>query len=405
MSALRNPTKCLCPLCGAQAADLLLQVERMPAHHVRPRGQADARSDYGDVEIAVCGLCGHLFNAAFDSGSAVDLYATQAPTNAPVSPAMLAAVQDIAGFIFEGRAKAAKVLEIGCGVGALARLMAERADRIDLIEPNLGLSTASFDDERIRFLPGFFPAASQGQRYDLIVCRQVLEHVDRPVEFLRAIRAHLEPEGEAYIEIPSADYIIDHASLVDFHYMHVQYFTASRFEQLFAGVGFCSVRSWKLKGGHDIGYVLRAATPNATKVHLSSSLAGLRERLATHRRAGDVRLRSLGNGIALYGACAYSQALLGLYPDISIPAAILDDTPGYRDHEVYSRTWSKRVVAPSPDTLNGVRHVIIASYLHDKTIAERLTAIGYSGSILTLRSDHQASRIVPLSLFALGERE
>jgi SAM-dependent methyltransferase len=357
------------------------------------------------VVIVTCGSCGHLFNAAFENSSVTDLYATQATTNAPVSVSMLAAVRDIAEFIVGDRTDIPKILEIGCGVGALARQLAERAESVDVIEPNLSVSAASFSDEHIRFLPGFFPHASRGQLYDLIVCRQVLEHVDRPVEFLQAIRAHLKPNGEAYIEIPSADYIIDHASLVDLHYMHVQYFTASRFEQLFARVGFCAVRSSMLKGGHDVGYVLGVAAPNAAKVHPIASLGELRERLASHRHAGSARLRSLGNGIALYGACAYSQALLGLYPGISIPTAILDDTPAYRDHEVYNHTWSKRVVAPSPETLNGVRHVIIASYLHDQTIVEKLTALGYSGSIMTLRSDHQAGRMAPPSLFARGERE
>ena len=224
----------------------------------------------------------------------------------------------------------------------LARLMAERAECVDLIEPNLSVSNASFDDARIKFLPGFFPAASQGQRYDLIVCRQVLEHINQPVQFLEAIRSHLTPTGEAYIEIPCADYIVDNASIVDLHYMHVQYFTAKMFERLLARVGFRILRSWSLKGGHDMGYMLTLTPPNAAFLQQSSTaLNGLRERLEARWAAGSKKLQALGNEFAIYGACAYSQSLLGLYPQMPAPTAVFDDTVGYHDQEIYHRAWRK----------------------------------------------------------------
>jgi SAM-dependent methyltransferase len=398
-SPVRIPPKCTCSVCGTQAATPLLQVEAMPAHHVRPCDRTDTPGDYGALEIVACTVCGHLFNAAFAVGAAAGLYETHAPTNAPVSPGMLAAVKDIADFIFAERAKVAGVLEIGCGVGALARLMAERAASVDLIEPSLAVSTASFGDERIRLLPGFFPAASRGQIYDLIVCRQVLEHIDSPVEFLAAIRAHLAPDGEAYIEVPSADYIVDNASLVDFHYMHVQYFTTRIFEQLLAQAGFVVRRSWKLKGGHDMGYVLGLVTPSVAAWSGKPSLDSLVERLRARRRAGEIRLRSLQGGTAFYGACAYLQALLGHYPNLPVPAAIFDDTPGYRHHEVYCSAWRKPVLLPSAELLAPISNIVIASYLHDRAIAERLAKLGYTGSIFTMRCDEDAGRAAPDCLF------
>lgn len=395
------PAKSVCPLCENASAKSLLEVPQMPAHHVHPCGKPYLRTDYGSVMIVICERCGHIFNATFDHSSAAGLYAIEATTNAPVSATMLAAVRDIGAFILGNRIDTPKVLEIGCGVGTLARLLAERSTCVDLIEPNLSVSTASFNDKRIRFLPGFFPQASRGQQYDLIVCRQVLEHIGRPVEFLEAIRAHLEPTGEAYIEVPCADYIIDNASLVDFHYMHVHYFSMRLFEQTLARVGLQTVRSWTLKGGHDMGYVLKVAPPSATsEARSNASLSGLRERLDARWHAGNQRLRALGNEVALYGACSYSQALLGLYSEMQAPATVFDDTPAYRGYEVYHHAWRRPIVPPSEHTLAGIRHVIVASYLHDRSIAEKLAALGYSGSILTVRSDDDAGRTAPPGLFA-----
>ena len=390
-----------CPLCGGASTAQLLEALQTPSHHVRPPRRAQRNGDFGDVTIVACTGCGHIFNAAFDASSSRDLYAIQATTNAPVSDAMLRGVREIATFIFGSRTDQPKILEIGCGVGTLARYMAERAESIDLIEPNLSVSNASFDDFRIKFLPGFFPEASREQRYDLIVCRQVLEHIDQPVQFLEAIRSHLTPTGEAYIEIPCADYIVDNASIVDLHYMHVQYFTAKMFEQLLARVGFHTMRSWLLKGGHDMGYLLALAPPDATMRNVEcAGVVGLRERLKARRAAGEKKLRAMGDQFAIYGACAYSQSLLGLYSDMQAPAAVFDDTVGYRNQEVYHQAWRSPVVAPSAEALTGIRNVIIASYLHDRPIADRLVALGYSGSILTLRSDDGAGRTAPSSFFA-----
>ena len=390
----------LCPLCEGASTTQLLEARQTPKHHVRPLHLAQRNGDFGDVAIVACTDCGHIFNAAFDASTSKDLYEIHATTNAPVSDAMLRGVQEIAAFIFGTRTDQPKILEIGCGVGTLARLMAEHAECVDLIEPNLSVSNATFDDARVKFLPGFFPAASHGQRYDLIVCRQVLEHIDQPVQFLEAIRSHLTPAGEAYIEIPRADYIVDNASIVDLHYMHVQYFTAKTFERLLARVGFRILRSWSLKGGHDMGYMLTPAPPNTELTEQSSAgLNGLRGRLEAHRAAGSQRLQALGSEFAIYGACAYSQSLLGLYPKMPAPAAAFDDTVGYHDQELYHRAWRKPVVPPSTEALKEIHSVIITSYLHDRPIAERLRALGYRGAILTLRSDEEAGRTAPPSLF------
>ena len=390
----------LCPLCGGASTARLLEALQTPTHHVRPSHRSQRNGDFGDVTIVSCAGCSHIFNAAFDASTSKGLYEIHATTNAPVSNAMLRGVRDIATFIFGTRTDQPRILEIGCGVGTLARFMAERAECVDLIEPNLSVTDASFDDPRIKFLPGFFPEASGRQRYDLIVCRQVLEHVDQPVQFLEAIRAHLTPTGQAYIEIPCADYIVDNASIVDLHYMHVQYFTTKTSQQLLSRLGFRILRSWLLKGGHDMGYMLALSPPRAELLQETQArLAGLRERLEARRAAGNKKLQALGNEFEIYGACAYSQSLLGFYPHMQAPVAVFDDTAWYWDQEIYHRSWCRPVTAPSSEALTGIHSIIIASYLHDRPIADRLVAFGYSGAILTLRSDQEAGRRALPSLF------
>ncbi len=391
-----------CPLCGGAANTALFDLAHVPSHHLRLIAVADRQSDYGDLRIVACATCGHVFNAAFSNESTVDLYQVHASTNAPVHESMLRGLRGIAGEIL-GSAPTPQptILEIGCGVGALARLLAEQATRVDLIEPNLSLDAAAFENSRIRLLPGFFPAASTGQRYDLVVCRQVLEHVDDPVSFLSAIRGHLAPGGRAYIEVPSMDYIAAHASPTDFHYLHIQYFSRAIMECLLTHAGLSVDHVTSIKDGHDMGFTVSAANIRDVPWPApSESLFLLGERLTARIKAGAEHLKRMKGGVALYGACAYAQTLMGLYPEMMPEAQMFDDTESYAGHEVYCRSARLPVALPTAPTLASHANVVICAWLHDRAIAERLAQFGYKGSVFSLRSDPQVDRDgQPPSLF------
>ena len=344
--------------------------------------------------------CGHIFNSRFEESDADDLYKVHPSTNAPVHESMLQGLRAIAAKIMAGRGSGARVLEIGCGVGALARLLAESASSVDLIEPNLALSKAPFDNPSIRVLPGFFPQATTGLRYDLIVCRQVLEHIARPTDFLAAIRDHLAPGGQAYIEVPSADYILDNFALADFHYLHVQYFTGANFERLLVRVGLQIVNSWSIKDGHDVGYWTVPANPASPAACPPQFNPGeFRRGLEARRRTGADRLAAMSGRIALYGASAYSQALLGMYPDLIKTAGIFDDTESYAGCLAYSRLGEAPVQLPDKRLVSEFGNIVVCTYLHDRVIAGKLPGLGYAGQVHSLRPDAAAGRDAPPSLF------
>ena len=227
-----------CVMCGANEARPVLTVEKAPRHHFRPLAAARRDADFGVLAIVRCGRCGHLYNRSFDDRQTEKLYSAKVLTNAPVSPGMTKGLEDIADSILRRAKPRPTVLEVGGGNGDLSLLLSEQATVVHLVEPSEAVPTDRFAGTKVVFHKAMFPAPTLGeQRFDVVVCRQVLEHVPDPLQFLSAIRESLATDGTAYIELPSADYITVNASIIDFHYLHAHYYRRAAVMALFARAG------------------------------------------------------------------------------------------------------------------------------------------------------------------------
>lgn len=103
----------------------------------------------------------------------------------------------------------ARILEVGCGDGALSGVLCSKlriaACGVDTSETGLALARSMFADRGLagdfRHITGYdtgFPDAS----FDLIVCSDVIEHVDNPNAMLVEIRRLLVPRGRLIITTP-----------------------------------------------------------------------------------------------------------------------------------------------------------------------------------------------------------
>ena len=140
-------------------------------------------------------------------------------------------------------APGARVLDLGCGSGAIGRYLAQRdgagttvidgltisADEARLAAPHYRrVEVADLDNARLADL---FPA----QSYDAIVCADVLEHIRQSPRVLAECRQLLAPEGRLLLSIPNAGYAGLVAELMagEFRYRqeglldetHVRFFT------------------------------------------------------------------------------------------------------------------------------------------------------------------------------------
>lgn len=106
----------------------------------------------------------------------------------------------------------ARVLDLGCGTGALGRWLARRSggviiDGVTFNEAEAGIAQANYrqitvgDLEALDLLKEFEPHA-----YDAIVCADVLEHLKNPASVLEQCKTLLAPAGQLLISVPNAAY-------------------------------------------------------------------------------------------------------------------------------------------------------------------------------------------------------
>jgi SAM-dependent methyltransferase len=100
---------------------------------------------------------------------------------------------------------AARVLDVGCGTGALGRVVKERlgCDVVGVThsEGEAGLAAAHLDRVLVCDL-NEFESDGVGE-FDCVICSHVLEHLYRPERLLRRLRDHLAPGGVMLVALPN----------------------------------------------------------------------------------------------------------------------------------------------------------------------------------------------------------
>lgn len=111
-------------------------------------------------------------------------------------------------------APGARVLDLGCGSGAIGRFLGERdgaaagaIDGLTISEEEAQLAAPDYRRVEVANLEtAELDTLFEAHAYDAIVCADVLEHIRHPERVLAACRALLAEGGRAFLSIPNAGY-------------------------------------------------------------------------------------------------------------------------------------------------------------------------------------------------------
>jgi SAM-dependent methyltransferase len=185
-----------------------------------------------DLDVVLCDNCNHAFNRLFDND--IVQYNPDYDTSQETSPSFGKHLKGIAKTIIElsGSKKHCNVLEVGCGKGGLIRELKEMVpSQLDLkiigFDPSCDMTS---DEGNGIFIKKefFLPSTYLPLTIDCLVARFILEHLENPGAFLKAILTREDVWADKrglVLEVPSLEWILDNFSVGDFYYEHFSYFT------------------------------------------------------------------------------------------------------------------------------------------------------------------------------------
>jgi SAM-dependent methyltransferase len=296
-----------CRLCHSTDLRPVIDLGQMPIAHRLLRSK-DAQEERFPFEVLACGNCGlpqivkpidpdilyRQFNYNFSSWKPE-----------PHQPDELDTIGKFS--------KHQSVFEIGCNDGLFMARLRERGAKVLVgVEPN-PVSGKIASERGIKVYPDMLSpalcqdAVARSGKFDLVVARQVLEHLVDFENFFECVKLALRDDGLLFIDVPD---FAPGSTVGDVSVLweeHVSYFTEPTLLALLARHGFepVSVKKYNFSGGSLAIASRRAA--GATTAPTAPS--GVGERFGQRAREYGARLRPLlerardsGADVAIYGA-------------------------------------------------------------------------------------------------------
>jgi len=321
------------------------------------------------IHIVRCENCLHFFNTAFDIKN-LDYTDDNVAESRNFSLSYGAFLQQQYKMINEQFSSEFDfVLEIGCGNGEFLKNFSN-SPRLVGYEPGPEGALCRESISSIELVNDYFDpksAKDAGLHPNLIIMRQVLEHLQAPMEFLKTFHSMLSRNnGLLYLEVPSCNASLQNQRFSDFYYDHASYFTLTSLAEALRLSNF-SIQKIGTGYNHELLFVL--AQPNVVD---ATGNVFEEKMLDWQKRLAEWKIQS--KNVVFWGTAGTGTNFLNLmgvsYKDFS--TVVDSDT---RKIGKYLPGTGQLVVAPLNLKTINPDIVVISSQLHSREITENVKTI------------------------------
>jgi SAM-dependent methyltransferase len=375
-----------CPVCDEGSPSGLVDLGQLPVfcNVLWPSRELARNAPLGPLRLVVCEGCGMIWNSSFDS--ALMAYDGGYENSLHFSPTFQRYAEQLVARLVERYALRGKtVVEIGSGRGDFLRMIcAAGGNRGVGFDPAYDGPNAAADDD-VRFVADLYSAAHAGVRADLVCCRHVLEHIEDPRAFAATIREAMDEDAVLYVEVPSAEHMLETTGVWDVIYEHCSYFTEPALRRLLESTGFQVLETSRGFGGQ---YLWAEASPSPQRMGATADVSDIvgraREFAGSSRakveRAGALLEEQPAGSVVLWGAGSKGVTLLNLVPAGSDIAAVVDVNP--HKHGRYIAGVGQPVLPPDDLPERGVETVLMTNPLYRDEVERRLTEAGSPAEVV-----------------------
>lgn len=228
-----------CPVCGSTDLQLLLGLPEVPVYcNLLCETYDEAvQVPRANLSLLSCNKCGHSFNGSFDSS--LLQYSDRYENSLSFSPRFQEYTRSLAERLVERYGLYHKdVIEIGCGQGDFLVLVCRIGENRGLgFDPSY---RGGSESPGVTIIKDYYSERYSGYNADMIVCRQVLEHIVSPRKFLLNLYNAIGTESRSvvFFEVPNFLFTLRDMGIWDLIYEHCHYFTIQSLNMLFSQCGF-----------------------------------------------------------------------------------------------------------------------------------------------------------------------
>lgn len=268
------------------------------------------------------------------------------------------------------------ILEIGASDGCFLTLF-QKENSVYGIEPSKILTEIGKEKYGVDIVHGYYTKESfKGMKFDFIICRHVLEHIEDSSWFIDTMTSHLSEEWLLYIEVPDMDHIIEKQNYTNFFHEHINYFSKEVLERYMWTLWFESVFHIKNKV-HNWSFWM--IFKHKTQYHVSE----LNHRVLEYKETLDSILKKYKN-IVWYGAANKTFKLLSMFDLDSVINIILDVNKNLSDTFIFGKN---KIFIQHPEKIRDIEPdaiIIFATSYSDEIVYSLRNTFHYNGDIILL---------------------
>ena len=139
------------------------------------------------------------------------------------------------------------MLDVGCGTGWISKIWADSGAHVTGLEPSAARAAVA-RKRGLRVLSCYAEELDDDEKYDLIVIRHVVEHIEDPKAILRGFVSRLNPHGLLLIVVPNIDCIGRKIFEADWTWVlpwHCNFFNPRSLKMLLEECGYKITKSWQ----------------------------------------------------------------------------------------------------------------------------------------------------------------